>query len=862
MEKGASVLKGLGRFMKQEGNNPKAPDIETPPSQTMEHDLPPRVAWYVVVSLILVLSLHLLGRIGYYQGWYNYVVADAFTLFSLLLLGIGTTIILSCVYAVRPITLMAATGIALILAGQIINVTDGIPSFSSISRPLVRPFHLIKEPLISTGVVLFIGSLFWGVYETHRAKQRLQQEQESLRIQVEAKRRALEELQQIRAQLEEHVAERTSELMQINRQLEQEIAERRQIETALRDSEQRYRTVLDEQTEIISRFRPDGTFVFVNDVFCRFFNKTRYELIEKPWKPLAHPDDLPLIESRLKRMSPANPVVIIENRVYSGTGEIRWMQFVNRGFFDKTGHLLETQSVGRDITERKQAEEALKKSEESLRFMIETVDDVFWQLTPDFRASYVSPADERQRGYKAEEVIGRSALDFLTPRSLASFKAQFSERAKLIEQGIDPGSVTYELEQIRKDGSTIWTETVSAPMFDSENKLIGYQGITRNIDRRKKVEEALRKSEAKYRELVESANSIILRMDVNGNILFFNHFAQEFFGYTEAEIIGRNVIGTILRPEDSDGRAHEAMIKGIGECPERYLSNENENCRKNGEIVWISWTNRPIRDENGQIKEILCIGNDITERVKAQRLILEQQLLMLNAARLSALGTMASGIAHEINNPMAIISVGAEQLERSLGDPRLSDEYRANVTKTIVRNVKRVQHIIQGLRNLSRDGSSDLFVLESVGAIVSDTLEVCQARCRDAGITLTVSPIPKALQIECRSAQLAQVLLNLINNAYDAVKELPEKWIRLDVEEEETSVCFAITDSGHGLGRDLQELAFIPFFTTKQTIGGIGLGLSISRRMIESHHGNLFLDTTAPNTRFVVRIPKRQTLDV
>ncbi|HNR35616.1 MAG TPA: HAMP domain-containing sensor histidine kinase, partial [Candidatus Hydrogenedentes bacterium] len=222
---------------------------------------------------------------------------------------------------------------------------------------------------------------------------------------------------------------------------------------------------------------------------------------------------------------------------------------------------------------------------------------------------------------------------------------------------------------------------------------------------------------------------------------------------------------------------------------------------------------------------------------------------------------MASGIAHEINNPMAIISVGAEQLERSLDDPRLSNEYRANVTKTIVRNVKRVQHIVQGLRNLSRDGSSDAFVRESVATIVTETLEVCMARCRDAGITLTVSPIPNELHIECRSAQLGQVLLNLINNAYDAVKELPEKWIRLDVEDEGTTIRFAITDSGHGLGRDLQEMAFVPFFTTKQTIGGIGLGLSISRRMVENHHGDLFLDAASSNTRFVVRLPKRQTVE-
>jgi PAS domain S-box-containing protein len=127
-------------------------------------------------------------------------------------------------------------------------------------------------------------------------------------------------------------------------------------------SEERYRTVIEDQTEVISRFTVDGTFIFVNSVFCRFFGKTAKELLGRTWVPGCHPDDLPHVEAQLRTLSPIQPTVVIENRVWSAAGEWRWMQFVNRGYFDVNGRLLEIQSVGRDISDRKKAELALREA--------------------------------------------------------------------------------------------------------------------------------------------------------------------------------------------------------------------------------------------------------------------------------------------------------------------------------------------------------------------------------------------------------------------------------------------------------------------------------------------------------------------
>lgn len=133
------------------------------------------------------------------------------------------------------------------------------------------------------------------------------------------------------------------------------------IERALIESEARYRAVVEDQTEVIGRVSADGTILFANEIYLRFFNKAAHEIIGQKWQPVAHPDDLPMIEAKLQELSADHPVVIIENRVYTGDGRLRWMQFVNRGIFDAAGHLLEIQVVGRDITERHALETAQQR---------------------------------------------------------------------------------------------------------------------------------------------------------------------------------------------------------------------------------------------------------------------------------------------------------------------------------------------------------------------------------------------------------------------------------------------------------------------------------------------------------------------
>jgi len=165
--------------------------------------------------------------------------------------------------------------------------------------------------------------------------------------------------------------------------------------------------------------------------------------------------------------------------------------------------------------------------------------------------------------------------------------------------------------------------------------------IALDITERKRAEQALRESEEKYRELVENANSIIIRWDTRGNLTFFNEFAEKLFGYTKNEILGRDVVGTIVPLSESSGRDLAALMEEVKRYPDHFKLNVNENVCKNGDRVWIAWTNKAICDEHGNIVEILSVGNDITERKRAEKALARDRFILTKSQEVARVGNWA-----------------------------------------------------------------------------------------------------------------------------------------------------------------------------------------------------------------------------
>jgi len=357
------------------------------------------------------------------------------------------------------------------------------------------------------------------------------------------------------------------------------------------------------------------------------------------------------------------------------------------------------------------------------------------------------------------------------------------------------------------------------------------------------IEKKLKESEEKYRELVQNANSIILRRDPKGRITFFNEFAQKFFGYTEDEILGKNVVGAIVPETDTSGCDLKAMIEDIGRNPERYATNENENMRHNGERVWIAWTNKGIFDKDGHITEILCIGNDITEQKQLQKHLQHTQ-------KMEAAGTFALGIAHEFNNSLAAIHGYAQLLVRELKPKNPMVEYLQKISE----RCKQAAELAQKMLNYSRPDIGEMApvnvnqVLEEVQQLLRHTLpsQIKLERKLQKDLSLVMAG----------STQLEQVLLNLVMNAIDAMPnggkislkscmmEPDEGFRRTHVWAKKARyVEVMVKDTGEGMPPEVLERIFDPFFTTKEPGKGTGLGLSITYSTLENYGGSILAES-------------------
>lgn len=245
------------------------------------------------------------------------------------------------------------------------------------------------------------------------------------------------------------------------------------------------------------------------------------------------------------------------------------------------------------------------------------------------------------------------------------------------------------------------------------------------------------------------------------------------------------------------------------------------------------------------------------DKIAMSRSLRAAEIKAYDNARLAALGEMAAGVAHEVNNPVTIIQGYARVLKKMAKTKTLALDKVEEISEIIDRTSVRISKIITSLRKLARPDTQDFNDI-SVKEIIDDTLGLCAERFKNSGVDVRSGELPLNLTLFCNQLQLSQVLLNLMNNAYQAVSKQEGSWIELSVKDLPDSVQIRVTDSGSGIPEELREKIFKVFFTTKEVGVGTGLGLSLSRQMIENHKGTLDLDVECPNTSFVITIPKQR----
>lgn len=273
----------------------------------------------------------------------------------------------------------------------------------------------------------------------------------------------------------------------------------------------------------------------------------------------------------------------------------------------------------------------------------------------------------------------------------------------------------------------------------------------------------------------------------------------------------------------------------------------------NGTRRWMETYAAPYQLDSGEIAHI-AITNDISSKVLAEKELIQQRQALASSARLASLGQFVGGIAHEINNPLAIILGNLSLLKIKMDANELDQEYLRNSVGTLLETTERISDIIQNLKTFTRDPKLGGTENYSLNEIVSQTLSLCQENFRLNNIEIQ-NLINDELVINCRKVQISQVLMNLINNSFDAINELDEKWLRLESKYSENGVKLIVTDSGAGISGAIAEQMFNPFFTTKEVGKGTGLGLSLSARIIDNHGGKLVYNQNSANTQFVIELP-------
>ncbi len=419
----------------------------------------------------------------------------------------------------------------------------------------------------------------------------------------------------------------------------------------------------------------------VNDRLCAMLGYSREELTGLTWAELTHPEDL-------------DADVTLFNRLLAGEIEDYDME---KRFIRKDGTFIHTmiyvtckrnddRSVRHvlaslvDITGRKSAEEEMVRINRLFRLITENMTEGVVLADMNMNVEYGSPSTLKRNGFTFEEFIS-------IPLERRMTRESYDRLMKTVSEELTPENLSnpdynisrmITIEYYRKDGSTYLSESSFRLLRDGAGRPSGILSVGRDITERIEMEKALRESEKRYREVVEDANSIILRMDAKGNVLFFNNFAQRFFGFSPEEISGRNVLGTIVPSRDMTGRDLEEMILEIGRNPDGYISNENENMRKDGSRVWVSWTNRGMLNDRGEVVEILCIGNDITARKDAEeklvRVLRESDVLREKAERLNReKELLLKEVHHRIKNNLSSVMSILSLQTRVMSDPAAID---------------------------------------------------------------------------------------------------------------------------------------------------------------------------------------------
>ena len=502
-----------------------------------------------------------------------------------------------------------------------------------------------------------------------------------------------------------------------------------------------------------------------------------------------------------------------------------------------------------DISRQKTEEVSRLTHAERLGYAVRGMNDGIWDWRVDTGEVYFSPRWCEMLGYTSAEVPQHlsSWSDHVHPDDIAWVLAE-------VERHFRGETERYETthRMRNKSGEWLWIlDRGEVVLWSSEGKPLRMVGAHTDVTGQKRIEQQLQEQERRTAALMQLAPIGIYHADRSGRCLYVNEAWCRITGLTLDDAVGGGWVRS-LHPDDVDA---------VWQAWRRFISEEESFhlgfrfVAPDGAVRHVISRASRLTDEQGVMIGAIGTVLDVTSERAQEAALTAQRAQMTASSRLAALGEMAGGLSHELNTPLAVMSLTVEQLQAQTRAGLVPPERLNRSLTRLESTLGRVTRIIKSLRSFARDGEGDAPEDVVLGGFTEDVLSFCRERILNHGVRLYLKLPEPTARARLSTTQLAQVLLNLLNNAHDAVLGQDLAWIEVSAEGVGGVVRFAVSDSGSGVPEALRERIFEPFFTTRAVGQGSGLGLPISKGLVERMGGSLRLDVAAPHTRFIVELP-------
>lgn len=645
------------------------------------------------------------------------------------------------------------------------------------------------------------------------------------------------------ALLHSQVEDQLKKIENHNIELKEEIAERKRTEEALGESEKKYRLLVENSNDIILAMDTQGCFTYVNSVAERETGYAKSELIGKHYFILIRPDFRDKMQAHyIQQIRGGMPSTYYEFPGITKDGQEKWLG-QNVQILFENGKPIGFQAIARDISKRKEAEDQIRLYAEEIEDLYNNAPCGYHSLSPDGTFLRMNDTELRWLGYSRDEIIGkRKFSDVLTPASLKNFQEFFP----IFKERGWVSNLDFNL--IRKDGSILPVLLNATAIKDAAGNYVMSRSTIVDMTERQDAEKMLRKSNLSLAEAQRIAHIENWEWDTQTDDMLWSDEVYRIFGLQPLELKGtKAAFLAMIHPADL-ALVEQTIAKGV------KTDFQHRIVRRDGSVREVKEEVERIVDESGSPR-LLGIIQDVTEHNAADRELQKAKDFLVQTDKLASIGRLSTGIAHEILNPLNILSIELQMFKDTEHLPSGIMEELA----VCMDQIQRIVSIAENLKQFSRVPTKTAAKTD-IKALVDRVLSLYSYQLKVEGIETEVQQDTDLPETLIDREKIEQVIFNLITNAITAMEGKDKKLLRIVTQAESTprgdSIRITISDSGTGIEKEIISAIFDPFFTTKQYGKGTGLGLFISYGIIKEHGGNIWAENNQwGGASFFVELP-------